>query len=672
MNREYFSKGAIFRHIAFFSLAFIAIFTIVKPDSAYALCGGNYTCCTVNTRTCIRPDGSTCLTPSATCTCTYTCNNQQTFECGPFSGVNSCVINPLQSVCVPTPGYTPSGGCYTYNAPSCGDGTCNGSETCSSCAADCSSTCPAPGACSAPSNVAGWCQADGCGCGQRSIVRVGTGGVVCGYSCVADAGCACSPGNTAPIGSNDGQVVVPGTCSIAGWACDADNYATPLGVAAYEGSTYLNFGVANYSRPDLVTAGVCGGNPNHGFILNLPASVQDGAVHYITMQTQGVLPGGAGEPLGTNLNGNPRPVVCAPTACTITTNPPGIVNVSVGGVVNFTATLAASNPPVDEMRFIVSDPTRATATSPIGPVNHPSYVSQVQGLALGSTTITVQGYRAGVLCGSVAGGVQVNVVPPAGWYQILNGDVFAANVANLTSPIPDSCVGPGCSPYLIAGTFPGIAFYGGVSFDASANPSNTGSVSTNNWVGNTSYGGKMYTYADFASLVPSTITPNPISGGVTANTIQNSGVIDSMGYEWHQANSAITLTQPINIPANERIIVLAQGDVTINGNITMVQPRSSHFMIISSGNITIAPAVTDIDGVLFAQGTLNTGTTGAGNDTQLNIRGSVYAGSVNMQRNLGVGNATAPGEVFEFLPELFVTYHPFLSPKKVIWKEVSP
>ncbi len=558
-----------------------------------------------------------------------------------------------------------------YYPPSCGDGVCNGTETCGTCA-DCNSTCPPPNSCASTYDSPGWCQADGCGCGQRSILRIGTAGNVCSNYCVPDAACNCAPGNTAPIGTNDGQVTTPGVCQIAGWSCDADNFNTALGVAAYEGGTFLNFTTASINRPDLVAAGVCGGTGNHGFAISLPASIQDGNTHYITVETQGVLPGGAGEPAGTSLSNNPRPVVCAPASCTITTNPPGIVNVSVGGTVNFTATLGASEAPADEMRFIVNDPTRATATSPVGPVNHPSYVSQVQGLTLGSSTIIVEAYRGGLLCGSVAGGVQVNVVPPSGWYQIMNGDVFAASLANLTSPIPDTCVAPGCAPYLITGTFPGIAFYGGLSFDASADPGTTGAASTNNWVGNTSYGGKIYTYADFASLVPSTITPNTLSGGVTANTIRNSGVSDTQGYEWHQASSDITLSEAINVPANERIIILANSDVTINGNITMVQPRNSHFMIVSSGDITIAPTVTDIDAVLFAQGVLNTGTTGASNDSQLTIRGSVYAGSVNMRRDLGAGNATNPGEVFEFMPDLFATYHPFLSPKKVIWKEVSP
>lgn len=94
-----------------------------------------------------------------------------------------------------------------------------------------------------------------------------------------DYGCASATDNTEngePLGSL-GQTF---SCTLTGWACDADNYATPIFVHFYEGNTFINGVVADQPREQSV-ANACGGITTHGFTYTLPASLKDGRPHTI-------------------------------------------------------------------------------------------------------------------------------------------------------------------------------------------------------------------------------------------------------------------------------------------------------------------------------------------------------------------------------------------------------
>lgn len=71
-----------------------------------------------------------------------------------------------------------------------------------------------------------------------------------------------------------------------GWACDASDYTQPLAIHFYKdgpvssGGTFLGSVVANSPR-EAGVATACGGNANHGFVFNLPASMRDGRSHSV-------------------------------------------------------------------------------------------------------------------------------------------------------------------------------------------------------------------------------------------------------------------------------------------------------------------------------------------------------------------------------------------------------
>jgi hypothetical protein len=96
-------------------------------------------------------------------------------------------------------------------------------------------------------------------------------------------------------------------------------------------------------------------------------------------------------------------------------------------------------------------------------------------------------------------------------------------------------------------------------------------------------------------------------------------------------------------------------------------------MVIVSGDINIGPDVTSLQGFYLADNNFNTVHIASGNDSPLNIKGSVSAyGSVNLRRNLGSLNSSTPGETFEFSPADIFTYPPALSIERTRWKEVAP
>jgi hypothetical protein len=82
----------------------------------------------------------------------------------------------------------------------------------------------------------------------------------------------------------------------------------------------------------------------------------------------------------------------------------------------------------------------------------------------------------------------------------------------------------------------------------------------------------------------------------------------------------------------------------------------------------------NLEGIYFVDGQVSTGTTGAENDLQLRLRGSVVGwGGVNLQRNLGEAlNGTTPSEFFEFAPDQIMLFPAKLGERKMRWKEVAP
>lgn len=159
----------------------------------------------------------------------------------------------------------------------------------------------------------------------------------------------------------------------------------------------------------------------------------------------------------------------------------------------------------------------------------------------------------------------------------------------------------------------------------------------------------------------------------------------------------------ITVPKGVQAVVYANGDVTINGNITYdtaVRTSTSdipYFILVAKGNVRVSPSVTRLDGLYIAQPTDNSATNGkfytcypSGGPTQANldsscnsqlvVNGAVIAKEVkffrtnNTVRNstageqpsdFGTGAGTNAAEVINFSPEMYMAPSPMSDPSSI-------
>ncbi|HSE60951.1 MAG TPA: hypothetical protein VLA88_01495 [Candidatus Saccharimonadales bacterium] len=143
-----------------------------------------------------------------------------------------------------------------------------------------------------------------------------------------------------------------------------------------------------------------------------------------------------------------------------------------------------------------------------------------------------------------------------------------------------------------------------------------------------------------------------------------------------RVGGALTLSG--TMPAGGQQVYYATGDVTISGNLTYPASYASvndipSLLVITTGNIYVAPGVSQMDGIFVARG--NGASTGifytcfpksepitvthpcAAN--QLTVNGAVLAARLDLARAFGASGATdaarqAPGEHFRFSPEMYL------------------
>lgn len=269
----------------------------------------------------------------------------------------------------------------------------------------------------------------------------------------------------------------------------------------------------------------------------------------------------------------------------------------------------------------------------------------------------------------------VTVLPPGPWWQAKDGDITTQG--SLISLIPDSCTGA-CLARLIldgSGGFPGLAAYNGASYDFKAGIEQ-GEASSRGWLAQTGYGGRTYSYKQFASLIPSTTTLNTIAGDTILGGDLATGGTPTGDYVWYKRTGDLTINGDLTIAGGRKVVLFVEGgDVHFNGNVTVSSPGQGFFGIFvgkdaagSKGNIIVDPTVTTLNGVFWNDSGF---ATGPGN-TQLTVTGAVAGGGITLQRSLDAGNADTPAEFFVYDPTLAFTFPRELALDRIVWREVSP
>lgn len=118
----------------------------------------------------------------------------------------------------------------------------------------------------------------------------------------------------APTNTNNpyGYVDVTSCNSVAGWTCDPDSHSTSIGVHFMAGTMNIGTTIANETRGDLVTAGVCGSTSNHGFTLPIPASIKNSQRYTIDVYAENVDSAGNFAGSTTKIGGSGRQITCSP------------------------------------------------------------------------------------------------------------------------------------------------------------------------------------------------------------------------------------------------------------------------------------------------------------------------------------------------------------------------
>lgn len=235
------------------------------------------------------------------------------------------------------------------------------------------------------------------------------------------------------------------------------------------------------------------------------------------------------------------------------------------------------------------------------------------------------------------------------WWQVDEGNIHADG-GIIRSRIPDTAI----LPFLITGK-PGLA------------SSNTGSVSIgsgtainenlSNWQARTKFQGLKTNYGYFERILkddPRASTPwyggQP---GAGSGVYYYNGNMDTNG-SW-----SITA---------EKIVILVKGKVTITEDIKVEPP--GFLAIISSGNITIADSVTNVEGVYVADGIIS-----AGNSKEQLIAEGIFTGwgGFNLAgRDFdSLVNNIKPVIRFIYRPDLVRNAYNYLSKPKIFWQEVG-
>ena len=325
---------------------------------------------------------------------------------------------------------------------------------------------------------------------------------------------------------------------------------------------------------------------------------------------------------------------------------PGSASVEIDKSISYTASVTPSNGTVSRVDFSSINAGIATV-NPATDATVP-YKTTASGESIGSTQVQAEVVMSGaVRCTDTA---NITVTPPNAWWQVDKGNVHADG-GSINSSIPATAT----KPYLITGIQPGLVSYSGSLSLGDLDVTGI-SETSNDWQAKTSYQGNKTDYGYFKRILEDDLQAFAVWDGSQPG---ETGVYSAAG--------DISTSGVWNI-TTKKIVILADGNVTITGNIN-VDP-DGFLAVISSGNITIGPAVTNVEGVYISDGVIDSGASAS----QLTGEG-IFTGwlGIDLRRDFNtIQNNTTPAERFIYRPDLVRNAYHYLLKPKVSWQEVAP
>lgn len=253
----------------------------------------------------------------------------------------------------------------------------------------------------------------------------------------------------------------------------------------------------------------------------------------------------------------------------------------------------------------------------------------------------------------------------AGWWQVQGAGIYAGNAEGATDAIRSDL--PSSARLILAGSGGSAAalIRGSGSADLGS-----GQVSDSLWTTASKYKGKKMDYSYFAAQM------GVVSGQANdwgADTMNKPGTTKDFHYLNPQTDEA-TISTPWVVGSNEKYVVFVDGDLDIAANITVASGGFVSFIV--NGDISVAPAVTNIEGVYIASENFVTDTVDINEviaDVALDVRGTVVAwGSMLLNRSLISGNSTTPAEKFTYRADLLENMPDKMKTFAMNWQEVAP
>lgn len=283
----------------------------------------------------------------------------------------------------------------------------------------------------------------------------------------------------------------------------------------------------------------------------------------------------------------------------------------------------------------------------------------------------------------------VEPAPREAWWQVIDGDI--ATNGGLVSLISQTCVDSAiCQGFLdLAGPggYPGIPSYlGTAGFDA-------GAVSETGWIAESrTRHSRVYDYTYFENMISPDVNLNEIEPDVdtiTGGTLRSG--LSTNKYIWWKKEGDLTITGSTNLH-DDKIILLVTGTLYLGdedeaaGAKIRLDDGEGFFAAIAGNNIVVSPKVKVdplapspvLEGIFLAGNEFRTGTTGIKEDGQFWLRGSVAAyglGGIILERDMmdsDPNNDETPAELFEYAPDLILTFPRELTSRRLRWKEVAP
>lgn len=253
------------------------------------------------------------------------------------------------------------------------------------------------------------------------------------------------------------------------------------------------------------------------------------------------------------------------------------------------------------------------------------------------------------------------------WWQVEGGGVYAGSTAagvNIRSLVPPT------KEFITTGSVGevGLLMRAAGSYDVE---SAGGSLSSTGWNAVSRYRGRRLDYKYIAGRQGVSSTQATDSAFGAGDALDKPAYVEKDFWYMEPPSGEAVIVNPWNVNAGESYIVIVNGDLRINANMSVA--NGAFLAIIVSGDITIDPAVTSLQGLYVTDGVFRTLSAAPTTDVQLVTGGSVVAwGGVSLERDLKAANVTMPAEKFVYRPDLIINMPQKMRTYALEWTEVTP